>query len=335
MFSSQMTREVALHALQVSRAPRLNAGVSASEPRVDQRRLFSALIPTGPHDQAAHYQHFGHCTDPTVSRSTHSQALTSTSGPFALASGYLARQTHRYQHQNAAGSPGMPNPSTALIGPYQPSSSMYASFHHNGHYTLPPPSRTVSMPQGAFARAFGPRALQCRAPFMEPTNGPERRWVTTKQSLPALMVTQQDHGILSAHQIFLRCQIEVFAATVADVTTHRRGRNKAIVLGQVGIRCRHCAHVPLVQRIKGSCYYPASVLGLYQAAQNMCTNHLQCGLCDVMPDNSKNQFAQLLITKTASLGGGRHYWAEMAACTFDLVDTEQGIKSSRRPLSLA
>jgi hypothetical protein len=63
--------------------------------------------------------------------------------------------------------------------------------------------------------------------------------------LPAVLARPEDAFKVSRHQVLLRHQIEAFQATEADVSTHTRGRNKPIKLGQVGIRCRHCAHLPV------------------------------------------------------------------------------------------
>eukprot|EP00980_Cylindrotheca_fusiformis_P006924 scaffold1442_cov128-Cylindrotheca_fusiformis.AAC.45 len=148
-----------------------------------------------------------------------------------------------------------------------------------------------------------------------------------RETLPRILSVSEDVDNLSAHQIFLRCQIEAFRATEEDVSTHTRGRNKPVVIGQIGIRCRHCSNIPVRRRQKGSTYFPATVLGLYQAAQNMCTIHMQCGLCSEMPLEVKNQFAQLLSTKVAGSGAGRPYWAN-AAIKLGLVDTPDGIRYS-------
>jgi len=147
-------------------------------------------------------------------------------------------------------------------------------------------------------------------------------------SLPAILARPEDEFKLSSHQLLLRHQIEAFPAAEEDVSTHTRGRNKPILLGQVGIRCRHCAHLPVTCRQKGSTYFPASLLGLYQAAQNMSTTHMQCGLCREMPNLIKHQFAHLISTKVASSGAGRPYWAESAK-KLGLVDTEGGIRFFR------
>ena len=143
---------------------------------------------------------------------------------------------------------------------------------------------------------------------------------------PLLLLAQPgDEAKLSPHQVFLRHQIEAFPAGTEEASTHARGRNKPITVGQVGIRCRHCAHLPIARRQKGSTYFPASLQGIYQAAQNMCTTHMQCGLCSEMADDIKNEFARLLATKISSSGAGRPYWAESAK-RLGLVDTEEGIR---------
>jgi hypothetical protein len=142
-------------------------------------------------------------------------------------------------------------------------------------------------------------------------------------SLPVCLSREEDSFKLSSFQVLLRMQIEAFQATEDDVTTHTRGRNKPIGLGQVGIRCLHCAHLPVASRKKGSTYFPAAVLGIYQAAQNMCSTHIQCGLCSEMPEELKREFARLLSSKVASSGAGRPYWAQSAK-QLGLVDTEDG-----------
>lgn len=143
-------------------------------------------------------------------------------------------------------------------------------------------------------------------------------------TLPCTLARPDDALKVSSHQVLLRHQIEAFQATKDDVTTHTRGRNKPITLGQVGIRCRHCSFLPVARRQKGSTYFPATTQGIYQAAKNMSTTHMQCGLCNEMPDSIKQEFARLLCTKAASSGAGRPYWAK-AAKQMGLVDTENGI----------
>jgi hypothetical protein len=77
------------------------------------------------------------------------------------------------------------------------------------------------------------------------------------------------------------------------------------------------------RRQKGSSYFPATILGLYQAAQNMSTTHMQCGLCTEMPEATKKQFTSLLACTAASSGAGRPYWAHSTK-KVGMVDTEVG-----------
>ena len=146
--------------------------------------------------------------------------------------------------------------------------------------------------------------------------------------LPAVLARAEDVEKLSPQQVLLRKQIEAFQATSDDLSTHTRGRNKPIGFNQVGIRCRHCAHLHVVKRQKGSTYFPATILGIYQASQNMSATHIQSGLCSEMPVELKQQFETLQNLKIASSGAGRPYWAESAK-KLGLVDTEDGIQFIR------
>jgi hypothetical protein len=148
----------------------------------------------------------------------------------------------------------------------------------------------------------------------------------TYVQLPAVLSCSMDEVLLTKFQVFLRMHIEAFAATPLDVLARVRGRHKQVRLHQVGIQCRYCAHIPASQRSKGAVFFPSSTMGLYQAAQNMNSTHLQCGLCPEMPESTKTAFAQLLGTKTAgsSSMGGRAYWGS-CALQMGLVDTDQGI----------
>jgi hypothetical protein len=146
--------------------------------------------------------------------------------------------------------------------------------------------------------------------------------------VPVILALPEDNLKLSTHQVLLRHQIEAFRATEQDMSTHMRGRNKPILQNQIGIRCRHCSHLPVGRRQKGATYFPNATLGLYQAAQNMSTTHMQCGLCSEMPFEIKQQFAHLISTKVASSGAGRPYWSR-AAKKLGLIDTEDGIRFIR------
>ncbi|CAB9515193.1 expressed unknown protein [Seminavis robusta] len=164
------------------------------------------------------------------------------------------------------------------------------------------------------------------ASLCAPTMAPSSTNATGRRSLPRSMSTpEEDDRKLADAQIFLRKHIEIFEATQDEVGTHTRGRNKPIQVGQVGIRCIHCAHMRVNKRQRGATYYPATLLGLYQAAQNMNTAHMQTGICDQMPQSVKDEFAKIASAKNNNTGAGRPYWANSAK-KLGLYDTEDGVR---------
>ncbi len=140
-----------------------------------------------------------------------------------------------------------------------------------------------------------------------------------------LLACPEDRGMLNDHLQFLREQIEFYRATADDIMSYARGRNKGVALGQVGIRCRHCRHLPVHHRRKGSTYFPSTLMGIYQAAQNLSVHHLQSGKCQELPRDVQNQLLTTAATKKAASGAGKAYWAESAKMQ-GLVDTPDGIR---------
>lgn len=125
---------------------------------------------------------------------------------------------------------------------------------------------------------------------------------------PMLLFMKCDEESLSEYQCLVRQQIEMFEAGPSEVESNAKGRNKPIVLGQVGIRCRHCSHIAPKQRTKGAMYYPAKLTGLYQAAQSLASGHL-CTHCKHIPPGVRQELL-VLKEKKSSAGGGKDYWGE-------------------------
>lgn len=73
---------------------------------------------------------------------------------------------------------------------------------------------------------------------------------------PRLLYCESDDAILGEYQTLLRQQLELFEADSHDVIngTFRQGRTTPIRLGQIGLRCKHCAKAPMSARTKGSIY---------------------------------------------------------------------------------
>lgn len=137
------------------------------------------------------------------------------------------------------------------------------------------------------------------------------------------LYTEKDENALSQYQCVVRKQIEVFAAEQIDTETNAQGRNKPIVLGQVGIRCLHCSTVHPRRRARAGTYYPSKLSGFYQAAQNMASGHL-CQHCTLVPPMLRRQLL-ILRERKSSAGGGKEYWAETVKSLGVYEDHENGI----------
>jgi len=133
----------------------------------------------------------------------------------------------------------------------------------------------------------------------------------------------EDKEKLSRLQCFLREQIEMFIATAEDATTYSRGRNKRVEVGQAGIRCKHCGTLSVKDRSKGSTYFPSTLAGIYQAAQNMYHYHF-CTGCPVIAQKYPSHFNEIISSRSC-YGGGKDYWS-MSAKRMGLIETAVGLK---------
>jgi hypothetical protein len=141
-----------------------------------------------------------------------------------------------------------------------------------------------------------------------------------KQHASVDLYMRCDDELLSEHQILLRKQIEYFEAGPQEVQSITHGRRREIVIGQVGIRCKHCAQLPPRSRPKGAVYYPASLRALYQAAQNMAASHFTLS-CERIGDDLKSQFQAFQGAKASAGHGGKKYWSDCAKAV-GIVETE-------------
>eukprot|EP00428_Durinskia_dybowskii_P021857 CAMPEP_0170203100 /NCGR_PEP_ID=MMETSP0116_2-20130129/1047_1 /TAXON_ID=400756 /ORGANISM="Durinskia baltica, Strain CSIRO CS-38" /LENGTH=337 /DNA_ID=CAMNT_0010453397 /DNA_START=245 /DNA_END=1259 /DNA_ORIENTATION=- len=131
---------------------------------------------------------------------------------------------------------------------------------------------------------------------------------TVSTRSPKVLYMDCDGDSLSEYQCLIRQQMELFEATEEDAAASVQGRNKQILKGQVGIRCRHCAP----RRTKGSMYFPTKLDRIYQAAQNLSAFHL-CGGCAYVPEDVRKRIL-ILRERKSPAGGGKRYWAEGVRC---------------------
>ena len=144
---------------------------------------------------------------------------------------------------------------------------------------------------------------------------------------PIVLYMSCDDESLSEYQCLVRKNIELFEATQVDIESNAQGRNKPIVLGQVGIRCRHCTMLPPKNRSRGAMYYPAKLNGLYQAAQNQANGHL-AQHCNHVPPNIRNELLRLKDCKS-SAGGGKKYWAD-GVKVLGVFEDDNGLRFEKR-----
>lgn len=105
----------------------------------------------------------------------------------------------------------------------------------------------------------------------------------TTSTLVKDLYSPEDESCLSGLVCLLRSQLEVFAATSVDVSERSSKKSKGasaaghnapvnspvpITPGRVGIRCKHCAHLPRNAKAKGAVSYPNSIRIMNQAVRN-------------------------------------------------------------------
>jgi len=144
---------------------------------------------------------------------------------------------------------------------------------------------------------------------------------------PIQLYISCDDDSLSDYQCLVRKNIELFEARREDVESNAQGRNRPIVMGQVGIRCGHCTMLPPKHRARGAVYYPAKLYGLYQAAQNMASSHL-CEHCQHVPASIRAELLKLKDRKS-SAGGGKKYWAD-GVRVLGVFEDEDGLRFEKR-----
>lgn len=139
--------------------------------------------------------------------------------------------------------------------------------------------------------------------------------------MPLVLYLSCDPDYLSPYQVLLRQQIEFFEALESDVRLisqagagTKQGRTKPIVLGQVGIRCMHCYRSgrTYAQRTRGAMYFPATLHGIYQAAQNMAAIHFLGDYCQSIPEPIKANLHEFRASSKTSVGYGKSEWARRA-----------------------
>ncbi|KAL7470434.1 hypothetical protein ACHAXS_010662 [Conticribra weissflogii] len=126
----------------------------------------------------------------------------------------------------------------------------------------------------------------------------------------------EDKSHLTALHCFVRRQcVYFFTATAEDVKVPRKGRQKSLVLGQIGIGCIHCKDSK--SKLKGCTYFPGSIGGIYNATMIIMQRHFPV---------TKEIFGEYNKLKclTARSASTKEYWVS-AATRLGLFDTKHGV----------
>lgn len=216
------------------------------------------------------------------------------------------RQHDLQQHQK--------NTSTALMN--------LLKSHQSQFQPNQAPQRTTSAPVQP-----SPISGDDAAAARRTTSPAQAQPATSQHQGPMLLYMATDDEVLSEYQILLRKNIEYFAATMEDVETNTPGRKKAVTLGQVGIRCKYCAKMPIYRRSAATVYFPASLRRLYQSAQNIALTHFE-NSCECIPPHIRAKFkAHHANGKKAAAGhGGKLYWAHGATAAGVLETADGGLR---------
>lgn len=148
------------------------------------------------------------------------------------------------------------------------------------------------------------------------------------------LASSEDNEYLNDLHCFVRKHLEVFTADKGDIAAPAPGRKTRVNHGQVGIRCIHCAKLPMKERVKRAVCYPPSVGGIYHAVSNMKHDHF--AICRGLPADAREQFSKLKNAcarrGTSGNGGVRGLASSTAQYYHDsavhmgLVDTKTGIR---------
>jgi hypothetical protein len=139
-----------------------------------------------------------------------------------------------------------------------------------------------------------------------------------------LLGIPEDKEWLSDMDCFIRRNLEVFCATAEDVDYAHQDRKYPISVGQVGIRCIHCAMAGGRVACRGNAVaFPYSINGIYEGVREFQRLHLE--QCDNLPAATRRKLEQ--VKGSSSLSSVLRKYYVIAANALVMYDTPDGIRS--------
>lgn len=145
--------------------------------------------------------------------------------------------------------------------------------------------------------------------------------ISPKKRAPVLLAMPQDEDWLSDLDCFIRKQVEIFSASETDVKNAEEDQKYPITLGQVGLRCLHCAKLPGEARDDTLFFYPCSISGIYESVKELQRCHLN--ECPNLPLELKRERSKLIGGASSLSSVLRRYYVQ-AAKALGLYDSEDG-----------
>jgi hypothetical protein len=139
-----------------------------------------------------------------------------------------------------------------------------------------------------------------------------------------LLCIGEDKDWLSDLDCFVRSNVEVYIANEDDIEHYKHDRKYAIMEGNVGLRCIHCAHLKHQDRSAGACFFPNTISSVYEATREFQKNHLPN--CPFLPPGSKEKL-NCNSTSSSLTSVLRRYYV-LAAKALGMVDTQDGVRAA-------
>ncbi|KAL7540425.1 hypothetical protein ACHAXR_010097, partial [Thalassiosira sp. AJA248-18] len=154
-----------------------------------------------------------------------------------------------------------------------------------------------------------------------------------RQQQRVVLAIPEDKDWLSDLDCFIRNNIEVYSSKKIDVENASADRKYPITIGQVGIRCVHCAKTANGARGAGVSY-PYSISGIYESVREFQRLHLDT--CQNIPPDIKDVSNKLGKSGAASLSSVLRRYYVQAARALGLYDTQEGgIRAGGKPVPMS
>jgi hypothetical protein len=297
-----------------------NTGNPRSDPSLNMIQSFLASM--NPSERQASQQHplppltrgVGNLPASNLSQSASLEGLLGNARPGQQNTNSFFERAQQQYHPSETRNPHLPpNAMTHLLGP-NVSLNRYDTSGQDMNSFIRQQLLSQNLASNQQDQRFLPQMMQ------------EPKGQTDAMRAPVLLYSKNDDVTLSPYQCLVRQQMELFEASEDDVQFNISKMSKAIAVGQVGLRCRHCAVLPPFARPKAAVYYPRTLDSLYQFGQNMVKNH-HCGSCMKIDEGTKQKLLHLQEERRRGKGG-RERWAE-AARAMGVVEGQRGLQFTR------